>query len=156
MHEPAHTREAGSELDRDIVDAEGSSGRGCRGGVDAYGCAAYTRGKNDVFEEDDADEFFLTLPAGDEERRAQQRVDALEERRPVCHYCRPPRGRESFVSRREQREVEHEVPGVHVAGTRGKPEMHGYRVGLVGDHGGGGEREVGCWGLIGAEYVSLS
>lgn len=98
MHEPTYAREAGSELDRDIVDAEGSS-RGRRGGVDAHGCAAYTGGKNDVFEEDDAEEFFLALPAGDKKRRAQQCVDALEERRPVCHYCRPPRGRESFVGR---------------------------------------------------------
>lgn len=46
--------------------------------------------------------------------------------------------------------MEHEVPGVHVAGTGGKTEVHGYRVGLVGDHGGSREREVGCWGLIGA------
>lgn len=52
--------------------------------------------------------------------------------------------------------MEHEVPSVHVTGTRGKAKVHGYRVGLVGDHGVGREREVGCWGLIGAGHVSSS
>lgn len=52
--------------------------------------------------------------------------------------------------------MEHKVPSVHIAGAGGEAEVHGYRVGLVRDHGGGGEREVGCWGLGGAgKWVML-
>lgn len=48
--------------------------------------------------------------------------------------------------------MQHEVPAKYIVGARGEPEVHGYCIGLVGDHGGGGKREVGYWGLGGSGW----
>lgn len=146
MHKPAHAREASPKLNSNVIDAD--SGR--RRGVDTDRRGAYTGCEHNVFEEDDTEDFFLALPTRDKERRTNERIDTFEKRRPIRHDCGSSRGDEYGVSRREECELHHEVPADHVAGAGGQPEVHGYRVGLVWSHGGGGEREVSYWRLGGA------